>query len=175
MRKFQLNPLGKKNITICVQILSTIEKRSFPMNYLAVIIAGIAGTLVMTIVMRMAPAMGMPKMDIVGMLSTMFGKPNQMMGYVMHFMMGIIFSLIYFFLGLGSGTVVTALLYGAVHWLVVGVAMVMIPMMHAGIKSGNVQAPGIYMTNTGGMMSFVGGLIGHLVFAVVVYYTYLLF
>ncbi len=51
----------------------------------------------------------------------------------------------------------------------------MIPMMHAGIKSGEVEAPGLYMTNNGGMMAFVGGLIGHLVFAVVVYYTYLLF
>ena len=81
------------------------------MSFLAIIVAGLAGTVVMTIVMRMAPAMGMPKMDIVGMLSTMFGKANQMLGLMMHAMMGIVFSLISFYLGLGSGSVTTALLF----------------------------------------------------------------
>ncbi len=145
------------------------------MNYLAAIVAGLVGTLVMTMFMRMAPAMGMPKMDIVGMLGSMFGKPNQMLGMIMHFMMGAVFAIVYFFFGLAGGSVVTALLYGTVHWLIVGLMMGMMGMMHAGIKSGDVAAPGFYMTNNGGMKAFVGGLMGHLVFAVVVFYTYSLF
>lgn len=122
--------------------------------------------------------MGMPKMDIVGLLNTMFGKPNRTLGWIMHFMMGIIFALVYAFLwslGIGSPTWWNGLIFGAVHWLVVGVIMGMIPIVHAGIKSGAVQAPGLWMTNNGGMMAFLGGLIGHLVFGLVVALIYGLF
>ncbi len=141
---------------------------------LSVIIAGLAGALAMTVVMKMAPMMGMPKMDIVGLLSSMFGKPNKMMGWMMHLVMGIVFAYIYVTVG-APEAIGTALLYGAVHWLVVGMIMAMVPMMHAGIKSGAVPAPGPYMTKNGGMMAFVGGLIGHLVFAVVVWLVLPLF
>jgi len=141
------------------------------MNVLGTIIAGLVGTMAISMVMAMAPKMGMPKMDIVDMLSTMFGKPNRMLGWMMHFMMGIIFALIYAFawsLGVGSATWLNGLIFGAIHWLVVGMVMGMIPMMHAGIKSGAVEAPGLWMTNNGGVMAFVGGLMGHMVFGLVV-------
>ncbi len=65
------------------------------MNILGAIIAGVPGTIAISSVMAMAPMMGMPKMDIVDMLSTMFGRPNRLMGWMMHFMMGIVFALIY--------------------------------------------------------------------------------
>ena len=148
------------------------------MNVLGAIIAGLVGTVAISMVMAMAPKMGMPKMDIVDMLSTMFGKPNRMLGWMMHFMMGIIFALIYAFIwsaGIGSPTWLNGLIFGAIHWLVVGMVMGMIPMMHAGIKSGAVQAPGLWMTNNGGMMAFVGGLMGHLAFGLVVVLIYNLF
>jgi hypothetical protein len=148
------------------------------MNVFGAIIAGLVGTVAISMVMAMAPRMGMPKMDIVGLLSTMFGKPNRMLGWMMHFMMGIIFALIYTFLwslGVGSATWLNGLVFGAVHWLVVGMVMGMIPMVHAGIKSGAVKAPGLWMTNNGGMMAFVGGLIGHLAFGLVVALVYNLF
>jgi len=148
------------------------------MNILGVIVAGLVGTVAISMVMAMAPQMGMPKMDIVDMLSTMFGKPNRTLGWMMHFMMGIIFALIYSFIwsvGVGSATWLFGLIFGAVHWLIVGMVMGMIPMMHAGIKSGEVQAPGLWMTNNGGMMAFVGGLMGHMVFGLVVALIYNLF
>jgi len=44
------------------------------MNILSAIVAGLVATLVMSMVMWLAPKMGFPKMDIVGMLSTMFSK-----------------------------------------------------------------------------------------------------
>jgi uncharacterized membrane protein YagU involved in acid resistance len=148
------------------------------MNILGAIIAGVPGTIAISAVMAMAPRMGMPKMDIVDMLSTMFGKTNRLMGWMMHFMMGIVFALIYIFLwsvGVGSPTWINGLVFGGVHWLVAGMVMGIIPMMHVGIKRGEVQAPGLWMTNNGGMMAFVGGLIGHLVFGVVVALVYNLF
>jgi Family of unknown function (DUF6789) len=148
------------------------------MNVLGAVIAGLVGTVAISMVMAMAPKMGMPKMDIVDMLSTMFGKPNRTLGWMMHFMMGIIFALIYSFIwssGIGSPTWLNGLIFGAVHWLVAGMIMGMIPGMHAGIKSGAVKAPGLWMTNNGGMMAFVGGLMGHLVFGLVVALIYNLF
>lgn len=45
-------------------------------------------------------------------------------------------------------------------------------MMHAGVKAGTVKAPGIYMMSAGGMMAFAGGLIGHVVYGLVVALVY---
>jgi hypothetical protein len=145
------------------------------MNILNAVIAGVVATLVFTMVLMMAPKMGMPKMDIVSLLGSMFGKPNQALGWMMHLMMGVVFTLIYAFLwanGIGAATWTGGLVFGAVHWLIVGVVMAMIPMMHAGIKSGAVQAPGMWMTNNGGTMAFIGGLVGHMIFGVVVALVY---
>ncbi len=148
------------------------------MNILNAIIAGLVGTLVFTVVLMMAPKMGMPKMDIVGLLGSMFGKPNQALGWMMHLMMGVVFALVYAFLwssGVGAATWLFGLTFGAVHWLIVGMMMGMIPMMHAGIKSGAVKAPGLWMTNNGGAMAFMGGLVGHMIFGLIVALVYAAF
>ncbi len=148
------------------------------MNILAAVISGIIGTLAISMVMALAPKMGMPKMDIVGMLSTMFGKTNRALGWGMHLMMGVVFGLIYAFLwsvGIGGVSWLSGLVFGAGHWLVVGVMFALIPLIHAGIKSGAVPAPGLWMTKNGGMMAFVGGLLGHMVFGIVVALVYGLF
>ncbi|MEJ2484727.1 MAG: hypothetical protein P8Y68_03230 [Anaerolineales bacterium] len=148
------------------------------MNVLGIIVSGMIGAVAISMVMALAPRMGMPKMDIVSMLSTMFGRPNRTLGWVMHLMMGIVFALIYAFfwsINLGGATLLNGLIFGSIHWLVVGMIMGMIPMMHAGIKSGSVQAPGLWMTANGGAMAFVGGWMGHMVFGVVVVLIYNLF
>ncbi len=149
------------------------------MNILGAIVAGIVGTIVMTMVMVMAPKMGLPKMDIVGMLGSMFSaESNRKMGMGMHFMMGVVFAIVYAILwnaGIGTASLLGGIIFGAVHWLVSGVMMGGVPMMHAGVKAGTVNAPGIYMTNNGGMMAFMGGLIGHVIFGLVVALVYGLF
>jgi hypothetical protein len=92
------------------------------MNILSAIISGIVGTIGISIVMAVAPMMGMSKMDIVGLLSTLFGKPNRVLGWMMHMMMGVVFALIYAFLwslGIGSPNWLFGLIFGAVHWLIV--------------------------------------------------------
>jgi hypothetical protein len=150
-----------------------------PLNIVGAIVAGLAGTAAMTMLLMIAPMMGMPKMDIPGMLGSMFGAPgSKPMGFVMHFMMGVVFAIIYAFLFsviAGPSLIVLGLIFGAVHWLIVGVMMAVIPMMHAGMRSGDVPAPGMYMMKSGGMMSFIGGLMGHLLFGVIVAVVYKLF
>lgn len=145
-------------------------------DILAVIIAGLAGTVVITIMMSLAPQMGMPKMDMPGMLGSMFGAPGSWtMGLIIHLMMGVIFAFIYGLLwanGVGAPAVLSGILFGVIHWLVVGLVMGMMPMMHAGIQSGDVPEPGVYMLKNGGMMGFMGGLIGHIIFALVVILIY---
>ncbi len=146
------------------------------MNALGAIVAGLAGTIVMSMVMAMAPLMGMPKMDIVGMLGSMFAKDgNTALGWMMHLMMGIVFALMYavlWSLHIGAATLVFGALFGIGHWLIAGLIMGGVPMAHAGVKAGAVQAPGVYMMNNGGIMAFMGGLIGHVVYGLVVALVY---
>jgi uncharacterized membrane protein YagU involved in acid resistance len=146
------------------------------MNILNPVIAGVAASLVFSFVLAMAPKMGMPKMDIVDLLGSMFSaRTNQVLGWMMHLMMGVVFALIYAFLwssGISSATWVGGLIFGAVQWLVVGMVMGMMPMMHVGIKSGAVKAPGLWMTNNGGLVAFMGGLVGHMIFGIVIALVY---
>lgn len=141
-------------------------------DLVAAVAGGLAGTAVMTVLMTLAPMMGMPKMNMPALLGSMFGAPgSRALGLLMHFMMGTVFGLVYavlFTVVTGPSIIVLGLLFGVVHWLIVGLMTGMMPMMHAGIKSGQVQAPGIYMTNLGGMLGFAGGLMGHVVFGLVV-------
>jgi hypothetical protein len=140
------------------------------------VVRGLVGTAAMTVLMMMAPMMGMPKMDIPALLGSMFGAPgSKPLGLLMHFMMGTIFGLIYavlFTAVTGPSIILLGLFFGIVHWLIVGLMIGMMPMIHAGIKSGQVKAPGAYMTQLGGMMGFIGGLMGHVLFGLVVGLVY---
>ncbi len=145
------------------------------MNAVAAIISGIAGTLAMSMLMSLAPKMGLPNMDIVGMLGSVFGKPNRILGWALHMMMGAVFALIYanlWALGLGAPNLGIALVFGSIHWILVGMAMAMVPVMHVGIRNGTIAAPGLWMINQGGLMSFAGGLAGHWVYAAVMVLVY---
>jgi hypothetical protein len=149
------------------------------MNVIAAMIAGVVATLVMSMVLAFAPQMKFPKMDIVGMLSTMFSKKSlTVLGWSLHLMMGVIFALIYAFLwskGFGASTWFYGLVFGAFHWLVVGIIMAMVPMVHVGIRSGTAMAPGLYMSGNGdGVKSFIGGLMGHMIFGLTVALLYAL-
>lgn len=149
------------------------------MSILGAIVAGLVGTVVITLVMKMAPQMGMPKMDMVGMLGSMFSpEGNRVVGLGIHLMMGVVFALIYALLwsaGVGSAGLLWGAIFGVGHWLVAGAMMGGMGMMHAGVKAGTVEAPGIFMLNNGGAMAFMGGLVGHVIFGLVVALVYGLF
>lgn len=66
-------------------------------NFQKVVVAGVAGTAAFTVIMLMAPVMGLPKMDMGNMLGTMnpvVALPYWM-GWVMHFMIGTVLTGIY--------------------------------------------------------------------------------
>jgi len=102
------------------------------MNIFGAIIAGLVGTAVMTAIMSMAPYMGFPKMDMIGMLGTMFTEPGTgaiVLGAVVHFMMGAIFAVVYVFLWtnvVGDPTWLWGLIFGILHGII---AIVVMPMM----------------------------------------------
>jgi hypothetical protein len=149
------------------------------MNIFGAVVAGIIGTIVITVVMAMSPKMGMPKMDIVGMLGSMFNpEGNRTLGMGMHLMMGVVFAIIYALLwnaGIGTVGLVWGAIFGVVHWLIAGAMMGGMPMMHAGIKAGTVNAPGLFMLHNGGVMAFMGGLMGHIIYGLVVALVYGMF
>lgn len=145
-------------------------------DLVAAIGSGVIGTAVMTVLMTMAPLMGMPKMDMPALLGSMFGAPgSRLLGLLMHFMMGTVFGLVYaglFTAVTGTSIIVLGALFGVIHWLIVGLMTGMMPLMHAGIRSGKVPAPGVYMIRLGGLLGFVGGLLGHVVFGLAVGLAY---
>lgn len=140
------------------------------MNVLGAIIAGLAGTAVMTMMMYIAPRMGMPKMDMPRILGTMFISKEgtaTALGMVIHFMMGAIFAIIYALLwrlGLGSATWGWGLIFGAVHGLVAAGMMPVMLRMHP-------RPPEMSF----GAVMIVGMLMAHLAYGLVVGLVYAAF
>lgn len=121
-------------------------------------VAGIVGTAVMTILTVLAGMMGM-EMDIPGMLSDFMGVPLAV-GWLAHFMIGIVLALIYAVAAAGrlpGAPWVQGALFGLAPFLLAQVAVM--PMMGMGFFTAN--APNA-------MMMVVGSLVGHLVYGAVV-------
>ncbi len=146
-------------------------------NYPAVVGAGLLAGAIMLIPIYMGRMM-MPnqmKMDLLKMLGTMLMPVSGMtygVGLVIHAMMSIIFASVHaaFFLWLDidSSLALWGLLFGAVHWVMVGIAFGMIKSStHRGIRDGAVQAPGFFGLNMG-MTTAMGILMVHLIYGVLV-------
>ena len=125
------------------------------MNIGRAVLAGIGGTIAMTAVaVWVAPLMGMPAMNPANMLADAMGG-ILLIGWIGHFMIGVIFALIYATVASklpGSPTV-----GGALYGIAVGllVQIVVMPMMGMGLFSGSMVMAG-------------GSLMGHLVYGAVV-------
>jgi len=122
------------------------------------IVAGVIGTVVMTIFMLMAPMMGMPEMNIGKMLGMFMGVPA-IVGWMTHFMIGSVLAIFYAVLFQpkfpGNG-VVRGMMFGLIPWLMAQV--VVNPMMGAGFFAMNTPAP---------MAMVMGSFMGHLVYGAV--------
>ena len=66
-------------------------------------------------------------------------------------------------------------LFGVIQWLVLGLALAGLPLVHVGIRSGTFPFPGIYMTRLFGPLAFIAGLTNHFIFGFVVAYVYQFF
>lgn len=122
------------------------------------IIAGLVGTAVMTMMMLMAPLMGMPEMNIARMLAGFMGIPV-VLGWGAHFMIGTILAVIYAFAfaaRLPGSVWVKGLLFGLMPWFMAQV--VVNPMMGAGLFASNTPTPAAMV---------MGSLMGHLVYGAV--------
>lgn len=133
-------------------------------NIQKVVIAGIAGTFAMTVIMLIGPMMGMPKMDMGEMLGTMnpmMAMPY-MVGWMMHFVIGIILTYIYaaFLIDRLPGEIgwQRGAIYGIIPYLVMQAMLG--PMMGMPFFSG------------GDMMAIVGSLIAHLAYGAVMGVVY---
>lgn len=126
------------------------------------ILAGLIGTAVMTLIMILAPMMGMPKMSAPGMLSGMLGTPL-FVGWLMHFMIGIMFAFAYSYaiLCLFNHKIQNIYLKGAVFGLMVFVvAQIMMAIMGA-------MMPMPEMAGSKALM-MLGSLMGHIFYGIAV-------
>lgn len=124
-------------------------------NVKKAVLAGILGTVAITVVAAFgAPMMGLPKMDIPGMLAGVMGGVV-LLGWAAHFMIGTILALGYalFHERLPGPAIIRGALYGLAPWFLAQVAVM--PMMGMGFFSGAL-APAS------------GSLIGHLIYGAVV-------
>ena len=124
------------------------------LNWTRVIIGGLVATTVMTVLMLIAPAMGLPPMNIGAVLGSMMGG-SLFLGWMAHFVIGTVLGIIYatlFASRLPGPGFVRGALYGLVPWIVA--QLVVMPMMGAGLFGGSFGAG-------------FGSLMGHLVYGAV--------
>ena len=122
-------------------------------------LAGIAGTIVMTVVTFLAPYMGLPKMSPPEMLASMMGFPV-IVGWAAHFMIGVIFALGYSYLFLQLLKTSNLIVKGALFGIAVFVfAQIMMAVM--GAVLGGMPKP-----ESGMALLIVGSLIGHIMYGV---------
>ncbi|NQW28940.1 MAG: hypothetical protein HQ472_00315 [Ignavibacteria bacterium] len=126
------------------------------------LLGGIVATAVMTAVTLIGPMMGMPKMNPAEMLSSMMNVPVAI-GWVMHFMVGIVFALSYAYIFIRVLTKVSnVILKGAIFGFIIFVfAQVM--MMAMGAMMGGLPE----VDGSKSMMVF-GAIMGHVIYGIVV-------
>ncbi|MHB1048732.1 MAG: DUF6789 family protein [Bacteroidota bacterium] len=123
------------------------------------ILAGVAGTIVMSIIMFLAPMMGLPEMDAAAMLAGMMGAPI-VIGWAAHFMIGIIFALGYTYIFLPRVKISNLAVKGALFGVAVFVAaQIAIAMMSA------IMGP-MPVPEGGMMLMMIGSIIGHIMYGI---------
>jgi len=128
-------------------------------NLKKAVLAGVVGTIAMTIAATFAaPMMGLPKMDVPGMLASVMGGILPI-GWMAHFMIGTLLAIGYAVLQekIPGPTIVRGAIYSLAPWLMAQV--VVMPMMGMGLFSGAFA------------LAF-GSLIGHLIYGSVVAAVY---
>jgi uncharacterized membrane protein YagU involved in acid resistance len=153
----------------------------YALNWGLGIAAGFVATVVLTLMIYFVPPMmGMKPIEIPAMLGTMFlpqgGSAALWLGMVVHFMMGIIFTLIYAGVLLGlrtQSTWSTGAWFGGVLWLVAMLMMPVMMSMHPLVQAGKMTNPGVFMLGMGmGWMPAVFALVAHSVYGIIAGWIY---
>ena len=122
------------------------------------ILGGIVGTIFMTIIMIVVPVMGIPKMSPPDMLAGMMNVPI-IVGWIMHFMIGIIFALAYVYLFAPKVNIDNLVVKGAVF----GFALFIFAQIAMAIMGAIFSMPAM----EGSMiLAIIGSIISHVVFGI---------
>jgi hypothetical protein len=146
------------------------------------IAGGFAGTLVLTTALRGANELGLTRMDLPFLLGTAFSSDRtraKALGYVLHFLVGIGFALVYYviFLAIGRSGWWLGAAFGLGHGLFSGTALVntLLPLIHprmgtpstAATSVALLEPPGFMMLNYGPQTPLVT-LVAHVAYGTLV-------
>lgn len=126
------------------------------------LIGGVIGAAVMSIVMWAAPMIGIPKMSPPEMLSMMLGVPI-IIGWFMHFMIGIIFAMTYAFFFINLVKKISNFIFRGV---IFGIAVFIFAQIMLAILGAIIEGTPPMEGNM--LLIMVGSIIGHIVFGIVV-------
>ena len=143
---------------------------------------GAVGTVVLTSGLRIAQAAGYTRMDIPLLLGTIFTDNRSrasLIGYVIHFVNGLLFALVYYaiFRAVGHAGWVFGAILGVVHAAFAGgiLVTVLLPVVHPRMgtlwsdseETPILEPPGFLLVNYG-RRTAIGTLIGHVAYGAIV-------
>jgi hypothetical protein len=152
------------------------------MTVWSAIVGGIAGTLVLTTILRAATEFRLTRMDLPFLLGTVVTSERtraKVLGYLAHFGFGIAFAMGYLvvFRTLGSAGLVLGAALGLLHGVFAGTALVneLLPLIHPRMGSAFssarmtplLEAPGFMMRNYGRGTPVVG-ILAHVTYGMIV-------
>jgi hypothetical protein len=151
-------------------------------SFWGAIAGGFAGTLVLTTALRAGNELKLTRIDLPFLLGTAFSTDRtraKALGYVLHFLAGIVFALIYYvmFLAIGRSGWWIGASFGLAHGLFSGTALVniLLPLVHprmgtpstAATSVALLEPPGFMMLNYG-LQTPVVSLAAHVAYGAVV-------
>lgn len=129
------------------------------MSVWGAIAGGFAGTLVLTTALRAANELNLTRMDLPFLLGTAFSRDRaraKALGYVLHFVAGIVFALIYYlvFVAIDTSGWWLGALFGLAHGLFAGTALVsvLLPLVHPRMGTPSTAATSVALLEPPGFM-----------------------
>ncbi|MCP2324273.1 hypothetical protein HDA40_002780 [Hamadaea flava] len=152
------------------------------MNVWAALAGGFVGTVLLTTAMRMANELKLTRTDLPFLLGTIFTDDRSLakaIGYLIHFVNGLVFALLYVavFAAIGYASWWLGALFGLLHGLFAATAIVtvLLPLVHPRMgtpytsapKAAQLETPGFLMLNYG-LSTPVVMLIAHVAYGAII-------
>jgi hypothetical protein len=120
---------------------------------------GFGGTLVLTTALRAGNELGLTRMDLPFLLGTAFSADRtraKALGYVLHFLAGMVFALVYYaiFLAIGRSGWWLGATFGLAHGLFSATALVntLLPLVHPRMGTPSTAAPSVALLEPPGFL-----------------------
>jgi hypothetical protein len=146
------------------------------------IVGGLAGTVVLTTLLRAASELGLTRIDLPFLLGTAVTTDRvraKAVGYALHFVFGVFFAIAYYsiFIVIGAAGVLLGAAFGFVHALFAGTALVnvLLPVVHPRMGTGFdaagssplLEPPGFMLLNYGRETPIVN-IVAHVAYGAIV-------